>query len=116
MSLAEVPLQPHHLADLMDTLMQDTINAATAKSVLAEAFLTGKSPIDLIRSHGLQQISDREVLEKIVSDILAAHPDEVNAYRSGKTTLVGWFLGQVMQQTQGKANPGLVKTLLDEKL
>lgn len=116
LSMAEVPLQPHHLAVVLDALMRGEINAATAKSVLAEAFLTGKSPIVLISSRGLQQISDREVLEKIVEDVLAAHPDEVTTYHNGKTALAGWFFGQVMQQTQGKANPGLVKALLDEKL
>jgi len=116
LTIAEVPLAPKNLAALLDTLIQGIINAATAKSVLAETFLTGKSPIDMIRSRDLLQISDREVLERIIDELLTAYSEEVAAYRSGNTALKGWFFGQVMQKTQGKANPRLVKALLQEKL
>ncbi len=116
LTMAEIPLQPENLAALLESLAEGEINTATAKSVLAEIFLSGKSATDIIQARGLQQIGDPQVLEKIIEDVLAAYPEEVAAYRTGKTSLEGWFLGQVMQRTQGKANPGLVKGILEEKL
>ena len=116
LTMAEVTLPPQHLAAVLDALQDGAINAATAKMVLAEAFLSGESPTALIKARGLQQISDRDRLKKTVEDVLAAHPAEVSAYRDGKTALAGWFFGQVMRETQGQANPRMVKAILDEKL
>ena len=116
LSMAEISLPPQHLSDLLGALMQGTINAATAKSVLETAFSSGKSPLDVIRANGLQQITDRKSLGILVDRLINANPDEVSSYRRGKTALLGWFFGQVMRQTQGKANPSLVKALLEEKL
>jgi aspartyl-tRNA(Asn)/glutamyl-tRNA(Gln) amidotransferase subunit B len=116
LTMAEVALLPKHLAAVLDALQDGAINAATAKTVLAEAFLSGESPTELIQARGLRQISDRDRLKKTVEDVLAAHPAEVSAYRAAKKTLKGWFLGQVMRETQGQANPSMVKAILDEKL
>jgi glutaminyl-tRNA synthetase len=116
LTMAEVALLPKHLAAVLDALQDGAINAATAKTVLAEAFLSRESPTELIQARGLRQISDRDRLKKTVEDVLAAHPAEVSAYRDEKTALAGWFFGQVMRETQGQANPRMVKAILDEKL
>ena len=111
-----VNVTPSALASLLDLLQQGKINQATGKSILATIFETGEQPEDIINREGMNQISDRETLSKVVSNVLEAHSKEVRAYRAGKTGLFQWFFGQVMQQTGGQANPNLVKSLLEENL
>ena len=77
---------------------------------------TGKAPAQVIEEQGLVQISDTGELEGVVDGILAEHPDDVAEYRAGKTKLLGFFMGQVMRATQGKANPKMVNELLRKKL
>lgn len=64
----------------------------------------------------MKQVTDTSAIEAVIDAVLAANPDNVASYRGGKTALIGWFVGQVMKQSQGKANPGLVNKLLKEKL
>lgn len=115
-TIEEVKTTPESLAALLDLLQQAKINHATAKSILAQMFQTGEGPGGIIREGGLEQVSDYETLAQVVAAVLAAHPEEVEAYRSGRTVLRGWFFGQVMQQTEGQANPAIVQELLDQKL
>ena len=77
---------------------------------------TGKAPGAIVEEKGLVQVSDPEAIEKAVDDVLAHHPEEVAAYRQGKTKLLGFFVGQVMKATRGKANPKIVNELLKQKL
>ena len=77
---------------------------------------SGKAPATVIEEQGLVQISDTGELEGLVDGILAEHPDDVADYRAGKTKLLGFFMGQVMKATQGKANPKMVNELLRKKL
>ena len=112
----EISVFPVALASLLDQLQHEIINPSTAKIVLAQTFHTGKNPDAIVREGALEQISDRETLSRILEKILATHPEEVAAFRSGKTALRAWFFGQVMQHTGGKANPSIVQTLLDENL
>jgi Asp-tRNA(Asn)/Glu-tRNA(Gln) amidotransferase B subunit len=115
-TIEDIRVSPAKFSRLLDHIQDDNINTATAKSVLAQIFMTGGEPDEIIKHNGLEQISDPEALVQIINQILETHPEEVAAYRAGKTALLGWFFGQVMQQTGGQANPELVKELLDQKL
>ena len=103
-------------AQLLSMVQQGTINLNTAKSVFAEVFQSGKQPRAIVEARGLAQVSDEGVLEKTVVEILAQHPDAVERYRSGEKKVVGWLMGQVMRITQGKANPQLVRQILQKEL
>jgi len=104
------------LVELIDLVEQRTINANTAKDVLAEMFTSGRPAPDIVTAQGLAQISDEATLATVVAQILADNPDERHAYLAGKAQLRGWFVGQVMKQTRGQANPALVNQLLDQQL
>jgi aspartyl-tRNA(Asn)/glutamyl-tRNA(Gln) amidotransferase subunit B len=93
-----------------------TISGKIAKSVFDEMARTGKPPGFIVAEKGLVQITDAGVIEAAVSEVIASHPDEADAYRKGKTKLLGFFVGQIMQKTRGKANPKLVNALLKKKL
>jgi len=115
-TIDEIQVVPDSLAALLDMLQETTINNATAKNVLARMIETGNSSVGIIREEGLEQVSDRETLARVVAAVLADHPEEVQAYREGKTVLHQWFFGQVMQRTGGQANPAVVQDLLHEML
>jgi aspartyl-tRNA(Asn)/glutamyl-tRNA(Gln) amidotransferase subunit B len=115
-TIDEIQVVPGSLAALLDMLQETTINNATAKNVLARMIETGNSSVGIIREEGLEQVSDRETLARVVAAVLADHPEEVQAYREGKTVLRQWFFGQVMQRTGGQANPAVVQDLLHEML
>ena len=111
-----LPISPAALAGLLDLLQQGKINNATAKTVLEKMVATGQQALTIIEAEGLAQISDREAIAEVVRQVLAEHPDEVQAYHEGKVALRQWFFGQVMRQMRGKANPGVVQELLQETL
>jgi aspartyl-tRNA(Asn)/glutamyl-tRNA(Gln) amidotransferase subunit B len=100
----------------MGLLESDTITATVAKTVFEEMAKTGNDPQTIVKQKGLEQVSDRGELTALVDDILAKNPDEVAAYRNGKTKLFGFFMGQVMKQTRGKADPKTVTPILQSKL
>ena len=77
---------------------------------------SGENPEKIVEEKGLKQVTDSGAIEAIVEKVIAANPANVEAYRGGKTGLMGWFVGQVMKESQGKANPGVVNSLLKEKL
>ena len=111
-----LPISPAALAGLLDLLQQGKVNNATAKTVLEKMVATGQQALTIIEAEGLAQISDREAIAEVVRQVLAEHPDEVQAYHEGKVALRQWFFGQVMRQMRGKANPGVVQELLKETL
>jgi aspartyl-tRNA(Asn)/glutamyl-tRNA(Gln) amidotransferase subunit B len=115
-SIDEIRVTPAALAELVTLVEQRTINNNTAKEVLAEMFSSGQSAPAIVKSKGLAQISDKEAISAIIQQIMAANPEQVAAYQAGKTKLMGWFVGQVMQATKGKANPTLVNSLLRNAL
>jgi aspartyl-tRNA(Asn)/glutamyl-tRNA(Gln) amidotransferase subunit B len=104
------------LAQLIKTLESGSINNNQAKEVLSEMFATGKTAADVISDKGFEQVSDSAAIEKIVDEIIAANRANVDAYRSGNEKLFGFFVGQVMKASQGKANPKVVNKILREKL
>ena len=116
LSLAESPVSAENLGKLVELITQNVINGKTAKDVFAIMVETGKSPETIVEEKGLKQVTDTSAIEKIVDDVIAANPDNVSAYKAGKTNLLGWFVGQVMKQSSGKANPGLVNQILKQKL
>ncbi len=107
---------PEHLIKLLVLMDQGTINRNTGKKVFEEMCRTGKSPEEIIQEQGLSQVSDDQAIEQLIDDVLVANPNELMAYRQGKEKLFGFFVGQVMKQSGGKANPGKVNELLKRKL
>ena len=116
MDLEESKIDAENFSELIQKITDNTISGKIAKEVLEEMWNTGAKVTNVIDSKGMQQISDVGELEKIIETILNENTDQVNAYKSGKDKLFGFFIGQVMKATQGKANPGLVNELLKKKL
>ena len=116
MDLQESKIDAENFSELIQKITDNTISGKIAKEVLEEMWNTGAKVSEVIDSKGMQQISDAGELENIIEIILNENTDQVNAYKSGKDKLFGFFVGQVMKATQGKANPGLVNELLNKKL
>ena len=112
----EAPVTPQELADLLRLIDEGTISGKIAKTVFEEMYRTGKKAADIVAEQGLVQVSDSAALLEVINEILAAHPEQAAAYRNGKEKLLGFFVGQTMTATQGKANPGMVNTLLKQAL
>lgn len=109
-------IQPKELAALLSLLASGEINQNTAKRVLAEMFITGQPASRIVSQQGLEQLSDAFQIANLVSQVLMENPDQVAAYRSGKTALEKWFFGQVMRLARGQANPQLVQQELERQL
>jgi len=92
------------------------VSGKMAKDILAEMFSTGKTAGALVSEKGLEQITDADQITKVVREIIAANPKQVEQYRSGKTATLGWFVGQVMKATRGQANPQVLQELLKKEL
>ncbi|HID10421.1 MAG TPA: Asp-tRNA(Asn)/Glu-tRNA(Gln) amidotransferase subunit GatB [Candidatus Latescibacteria bacterium] len=107
---------PGRLAELLKLVEAGTISGNIAKKVFEEMRSNPASPQEIVRQKGLAQISDEAELSRIVDEVLSEHPQEVERYKGGKVQLLGFFVGQVMKKTRGKANPKLVNRLIREKL
>jgi aspartyl-tRNA(Asn)/glutamyl-tRNA(Gln) amidotransferase subunit B len=105
-----------NLAKLVELVETDKISGKIGKTVFEDMFATGKSPEDIIKEKGLIQVSDTGEIEKIIDSVLAKNQDNVEKYKSGKTGLFGYFVGEVMKETKGKASPKLVNEILKKKL
>ena len=114
--LESLPLTSEALAALVALIDAQTISGNAARQVFVELVEEGGSPADIVRRRGLQQVADQDQLEPVIDAVLAANPENVTLYRGGKTNLVGFFVGQVMKSTNGKADPRLVNELLRAKL
>jgi len=109
-------VRPEHLAAVIKLVEAGTINTATGKSLLAKVQETGKAPAEIVAEEGLAQVSDDSALQQVIDKLLADNPDEVASYRGGKEGLFGWFMGQMMRETKGKADPKLSRELLQKAL
>ncbi|NMC50680.1 MAG: Asp-tRNA(Asn)/Glu-tRNA(Gln) amidotransferase subunit GatB, partial [Desulfovibrio sp.] len=116
MSAASCPFLPSHLAALVTLVESGAISGKLGKQIFPEIFAGGIDPKTYVTQKGLSQISDSSALEADIDRILARNPDEVAAYRAGKTKIMGFFVGQVMKATKGQANPALVNDLLRSRL
>lgn len=114
--IRECPVTPFHLAEMLKLVENKTISGKIAKTVFEEMYATGKMPGEIVKEKGLVQISDTDQLEQIIDQVIAGNPGPVAQYRDGKTKTFGFFVGQVMKATKGKANPQVVNALLKKKL
>jgi aspartyl-tRNA(Asn)/glutamyl-tRNA(Gln) amidotransferase subunit B len=110
------PVSPEELGALVRAVEEGRISGKQGKDVLAEMFKSGKGAESVIEEQGLAQLSDVVEIEKIVADVLASNPQQLAAYRDGKEALFGFFVGQVLKASKGKANPKVVNEILKEKL
>jgi len=116
LSIKKSPVSALHLGQLIGLIEENIISGRIAKDVFEIMVEEQKSPEAIVEEKGLRQISDTSSIEAAVEDVISENPDKVKEYKGGKTKLIGWFVGQVMKKTKGKANPGLVNKVLSEKL
>jgi len=114
--VADSPIAVADLGALIDLIADDTISGRIAKDVFDEMFKTGRAPGEIVEEKGLRQVTDSGAIEAIVDAVMEFNQDKVAEYRGGKDKLLGFFVGQVMKQSQGKANPKIVNDLLKKKL
>jgi aspartyl-tRNA(Asn)/glutamyl-tRNA(Gln) amidotransferase subunit B len=116
MEIHESKLNPGHVSALINRIDDHTISGKIAKSIFEQMCISGSSPDEIIESKGLKQITDDDAIEKIVDEVIIKNTEQVEGYKAGKDKLFGFFVGQVMKVTQGKANPQTVNKILKEKL
>ena len=116
LTIDKSPVSPQALAELLVMKRKGEVSGPIAKSVLEEMFNTGKGAAEIVKAKGLTQVSDEGALEKIIDEVMAKNPQQLAQYRSGKETVFGFFVGQVMKSSDGKANPAKVNELLKRKL
>ncbi|MFT5141648.1 MAG: glutaminyl-tRNA synthetase [Rhodothermales bacterium] len=112
----ELALTPEALSAIIQMVSSEEVASRTAKELLAEVAISGEDPAALVEARGLRQIADSDLLESAVTKVIQANSGKVTAYREGKKGLIGFFMGQVMRETGGKANPEIVRSLLESAL
>lgn len=115
-TITESPVSADNLGKLVELISNNTISGRIAKDVFEIMVETGKAPDTIVEEKGLKQVTDTGAIEGAIDAVMEANPDKVADYRGGKDKLIGWFVGQVMKETRGKANPGMVNQLLKQKL
>ena len=114
--ITDSKLSTKNVSELVNLVSEGVISGKIAKTVLEETWDSGLSPIEIVESSGLKQIDDDDEIERIIDQIISEHPDQVTAYKGGKDKLFGFFVGQIMKATQGKANPASANKILKDKL
>jgi len=114
--IENTPVSAVQMGDLIVRIDKAEISGKIAKTVFEEMFETGKNPGDIIKEKGLVQISDTGAIEKAIDKVIAENPSQVTDYKAGKVKLLGFFVGQVMKETKGQANPTMVNDLVKKKL
>jgi len=115
-ALAAAPVDAAKLGGLIDLIADGTISGRIAKDVFEAMWESGKDAAAIVEDKGLKQISDSGAIEAIVEQVIAGNPGQVEQFKSGNEKILGWFVGQVMKASHGKANPGLVNRVLRDKL
>jgi aspartyl-tRNA(Asn)/glutamyl-tRNA(Gln) amidotransferase subunit B len=115
-TMEDPPVTAANLGALIDLIKDGTLSGRLAKDVFALMVETGKAPAVIVEEKGMKQVTDTGAIEAAVDAVIAANPDKVQQVKDGKTTLLGWFTGQVMKATQGKANPAMVNEMLSKKI
>ncbi|MFP4033805.1 MAG: Asp-tRNA(Asn)/Glu-tRNA(Gln) amidotransferase GatCAB subunit B, partial [Desulfococcaceae bacterium] len=110
------PVSPRHLGELLALIEEGVISGKIAKTVFEDMAATGRPPKEIVEEKGLVQMTDESAIAEIVERIVAANPGQAEEYRGGKTKLMGFFVGQVMKETKGKANPKMVNEILKKTL
>ena len=114
--IAESRVQPVEFGELLHMVVKGELTQKLAKEVLPKMKETGESAAVIVEREGLKQISDSGALEKIVDEVIAANPKQVEQFKSGKTTVIGFLVGQVMKASRGQANPATVNEILKSRL
>jgi aspartyl-tRNA(Asn)/glutamyl-tRNA(Gln) amidotransferase subunit B len=114
--IRESPIPPEYLGELVGLIGSGKLSGKLAKEILPKMFETGDAPTVIMKREGLEQISDSGEMEKIVEEVISANPKQVEQYRSGKTAVLGYLVGQVMKASRGQANPAVVNEVLKKKL
>ena len=114
--IAECPVSPERLGELLALIGSGEISGKLAKEIFPKMFASGESARAIIEREGLRQISDTGALAQVIGEVLAANPKQAEQYRAGKTAVLGFLVGQVMKATGGRANPEAVNHLLRERL
>ena len=112
----DLALIPEYLAEIIKLVDSGTVNTSTGKSLLEKVEDTGKSPSQIVVDEGLAQVSDEDSIRVICAEVIDENPEPVASYKGGKTSIIGWFVGQVMRKSQGKADPQMAKAMLEELL
>jgi aspartyl-tRNA(Asn)/glutamyl-tRNA(Gln) amidotransferase subunit B len=115
-TIDQSPISPINLARLLKLMDEGIISGKIAKTVFEEMAQSGKPPKEIVEEKGLVQVSDTSAIDDVVTNVLSRCSKEVEKYKSGKTKLFGFFVGQVMKETKGKANPKIVNEVLQNKL
>jgi aspartyl-tRNA(Asn)/glutamyl-tRNA(Gln) amidotransferase subunit B len=115
-TIEDSPVSAGDLADLLALVEEGAISGKIAKTVFEQMAQTGKPARQIVEEKGLIQITDTDAIDGLVAEVVARHPKEAEAYQNGKTKLLGFFVGQVMQATKGQANPKMVNAILKKKL
>ncbi len=115
-ALEDSPITAANLGGLVALIQDNTISGKIAKDVFALMYETGKAPDAIVEEKGLKQVTDTGAIEAIIDEVIAENPDNVEKYRGGKDKLFGFFVGQTMKKSQGKANPAIVNEILKKKL
>ncbi len=113
--IENAPVSPDQLGAVIDLIKEGTISGKIAKDLFEIVWNEGGDPRELVESRGMKQVTDTGAIEKAVDEVIAANPDKAEQARA-KPTLAGWFVGQVMKATGGKANPQAVNALVKAKL
>jgi aspartyl-tRNA(Asn)/glutamyl-tRNA(Gln) amidotransferase subunit B len=112
----QLNLSPAYLAEILKLVDSKSINANTGKALLVKVEESSKSPDEIVRAEGLTQVSDDSAIRALCEQVISENPAEVQSYKAGKVTLLGWFVGQVMRKSGGKVNPNLARSLMEELL
>jgi aspartyl-tRNA(Asn)/glutamyl-tRNA(Gln) amidotransferase subunit B len=110
------PVTPENLAELLKLMDEGTVSGKLAKAVFEQMYATGKRAGVIVEEKGLVQVRDEGTIESVVDEVLADNPAEVERYKAGNEKLIGFFVGQIMKKTKGKANPKLANEILLKKL
>jgi len=112
----DLKVSPAYLAEIIKLVDANTVNTPTGKALLEKVQQSGKSPAEIVETEGLAQVSDTGLIREIAAKIVVENPENVEKYRGGKDSLIGWFVGQVMRESRGKADPNMAREVLEELL
>jgi aspartyl-tRNA(Asn)/glutamyl-tRNA(Gln) amidotransferase subunit B len=112
----ELKLIPAYLAEIIKLVDTNAVNTPTGKALLEKVEESGKSPAEIVEAEGLGQVSDEGAIRAICEQVVSENPEQVTSYKGGKEGLMGWFVGQVMRNSQGKADPNKAREILQELL
>ena len=115
-NINQTKLTPKAFADLVDLITKGTISNNIAKKILPQMLESGADPQSIVEKEGLSVISDEGAIKELVQKVVSNNPAQVQAYKNGKTNLMGFFVGQIMKETKGRANPQVINKLLAEEL